>query len=61
MNIADFDFDRCRRPEKEVCEGLCLSFDLMRGLCMETAEVCDALLPCGGSASQGGPAITDDP
>jgi len=61
VNIADFDLDRCRRPEKEVCEGLCLSFDLMRGLCMETAEVCEALLPCRGTTAQGGSENTEDP
>ncbi len=43
MKIADFDFSRCHRPEKDVCAGLCLSFDLMRGLCMETADLCVAL------------------
>ncbi|WP_187426693.1 hypothetical protein [Geothermobacter ehrlichii] len=43
MDIAAFDISRCRRPEKKECEGLCLSYDMLRGLCMETSGPCEAL------------------
>lgn len=43
VDIAAFDISRCRRPEKKECEGLCLSYDMLRGLCMETAGPCEAL------------------
>lgn len=42
MNLRGIDVSRCRRPEKVECEGLCLSFDLLRGLCLETMEPCVA-------------------
>lgn len=44
MNANSLDVDRCNRPEKEVCEGLCLSYDLLSGLCTDSGSPCDALL-----------------
>ena len=44
MNLQSIDASRCRRPEKEVSEGLCLSCDLVRGLCLESMTPCVALL-----------------
>ncbi len=34
------DFSSCEMNEKEVVEGLCLSFDLLRRICMETGTPC---------------------
>lgn len=42
MTQEAIDFSRCQMEEKEVVEGLCLSYDLMRGLCMETRRACAA-------------------
>lgn len=43
MNLKSIDVSKCKREEKEVIEGLCLSYDLMRGICLETMKECDAL------------------
>lgn len=42
MNLRGIDVSRCNRPEKVEIEGFCLSFDLMRGLCLETMGPCVA-------------------
>ena len=42
MNLKSIDVSKCDREEKEVVEGLCLSYDLMRGICLETMKECDA-------------------
>ena len=44
MNLQSIDVSRCQRPEKEVNEGLCLSYDLVKGLCLETLTPCVALI-----------------
>jgi hypothetical protein len=44
MNLQSIDVRRCQRPEKEVSEGLCLSYDLVKGLCLETLAPCVALV-----------------
>lgn len=44
MIVKSGGFDLCQRPEKKVVEGLCLSYDLLRGLCMETEEPCIILV-----------------
>ena len=44
------DFNRCQMNEKEVIEGLCLSFDLLRGLCMETGALCEAQQETNGKS-----------
>ena len=47
MNLNGIDVSRCQRPEKQVNEGLCLSYDLIRGVCLETLAPCVALLEPG--------------
>lgn len=42
MHNKTIDESRCDRTEKEVIEGLCLSYDLVKGLCLETMEPCVA-------------------
>jgi len=44
MDVNGFDYDRCILEEKQVVEGLCISYDLLRGLCLETQEVCQAMV-----------------
>ena len=43
MNTKTIDESRCDRAEKEVIEGLCLSYDLVKGVCLETMEPCVAI------------------
>lgn len=43
MNLQCIDVSKCQRPQKKVSEGLCLSYDLLRGLCLETMEPCVAM------------------
>ena len=43
MNINTIDESKCDRIEKEVIEGLCLSYDLVKGVCLETKEPCVAM------------------
>lgn len=43
MNLLNIDTTQCDRKEKEVVEGVCLSLDMMKGLCLETMEKCAAL------------------
>lgn len=43
MNLQSIDVSKCQRAEKEVCEGLCLSYDLLRCLCLETMGPCVAM------------------
>lgn len=42
MNLSKLDLSKCERAEKVVIEGLCLSYDMMRDLCLETMEKCKA-------------------
>lgn len=44
MDLQGFDASKCQHPQKELCEGLCLSYDLLRGLCLETMTLCPALV-----------------
>jgi len=41
MNLTSIDVSKCTREEKEVIEGFCLSYDLVRGLCLETLQACE--------------------
>lgn len=41
MDEKGSGFDGCQRQEKEVISGLCLSFDMLKGICMETHLPCD--------------------
>ena len=42
MYNKTIDESRCDLAEKEIVEGLCLSYDLVRGVCLETMEPCVA-------------------
>ena len=42
MNLRNIDTSKCERAEKEVIEGLCLSFDMVKGICLETMRECEA-------------------
>lgn len=44
MNLINIDTSKCQREEKEVIEGICLSYDMVKGVCLETMEKCDAML-----------------
>jgi len=43
MNLGNIDVNRCKRADKEVVEGICLSFDMVKELCLETMERCIAV------------------
>jgi hypothetical protein len=43
MNLSKIDVSKCDRAEKEVIEGLCLSYDMIKGVCLETMEECAAM------------------
>ncbi len=43
MNLVDIDVSKCDRAEKEVIEGLCLSYDMIKGICLETMQECVAM------------------
>lgn len=43
MDLQNLDVSKCQHPRKHVNEGLCLSYDLLRGLCLETMQPCSAL------------------
>lgn len=53
MNLQCIDVSKCQRTEKVVSEGLCLSYDLLSGVCLETMSRCVALTDETGSAEQG--------
>ncbi len=42
MNLRNVDTSKCERAEKEVIEGICLSYDMVKGLCLETMQECGA-------------------
>jgi hypothetical protein len=44
MILMNFDVSRCDRADKEVIEGVCLSFDMVREICLETMERCVAII-----------------
>jgi hypothetical protein len=43
MNLSIIDVSKCDRDEKEVIEGLCLSYDTVKRICLETMEECVAM------------------
>ena len=43
MNLSNNDTSKCERAEKEVIEGICLSYDMLKGICLETMQQCDAI------------------
>jgi hypothetical protein len=44
MNLTAIDENKCDRSEKEIVEGFCLSYDMLKGVCLETMEACVANL-----------------
>jgi hypothetical protein len=42
MSVVNIDTSKCNRNDKEVIEGICLSYDMVKGLCLETMEECIA-------------------
>lgn len=42
MNLTNIDTTTCDRVEKEVIEGICLSYDMVKGICLETMQECEA-------------------
>ena len=42
MDLVNIDPSKCNRDDKEVIEGICLSYDMVRGICLETMEECIA-------------------
>jgi hypothetical protein len=42
VNVDEFKFDQCEMPGKQLVEGFCLSYDLLRGCCLETQGACHA-------------------
>lgn len=40
MDLRLIAVDQCRLPQKKVIEGLCLSYDMLRELCLETMGPC---------------------
>lgn len=42
MNLWNIDVSQCERDDKEVIEGICLSYDMIKGICLETMEACVA-------------------
>ena len=42
MNLRSIDVSKCTRDDKEVIEGLCLSYDMVKGVCLETMTDCVA-------------------
>ncbi|MDH3545347.1 MAG: hypothetical protein OEM65_09500 [Desulfuromonadales bacterium] len=43
MKLISIDTSKCEREEKEVVEGFCLSYDMIKGVCLETMEACEAM------------------
>jgi hypothetical protein len=43
MNLVNIDTSKCDRDDKEVIEGICLSYDMVKGICLETMEECVAV------------------
>ena len=43
MKLVSFDTSKCEREEKEVVEGFCLSYDMIKGVCLETMEAREAM------------------
>jgi len=41
MEETSSGFESCNRQEKEIVAGLCLSFDMLKGICMETSLPCE--------------------
>lgn len=44
MNPDTNEKSSCEHVEKQVVEGLCLSYDLVKGVCLETMEPCAEMM-----------------
>jgi hypothetical protein len=53
MELQGIDISKCSHPRRKINEGLCLSYDLLRGLCLETMEPCVALAGTSEPEGQG--------
>lgn len=42
MNMGEMVFERCQLEQKKVIEGFCLSYDMIRGVCLENMKPCVA-------------------
>lgn len=42
MELWNIDTSKCDRDDKEVIEGICLSYDMVKGVCLETMKACVA-------------------
>jgi hypothetical protein len=42
MDLVNIDPSKCNRDDKEVIEGICISYDMVKGICLETMEECVA-------------------
>jgi hypothetical protein len=42
MKLVNIDTSKCERDDKRVVEGICLNWDMVKGLCMETMQKCVA-------------------
>jgi hypothetical protein len=43
MKLVNIDTSKCDRDDKEVIEGICISYDMVKGICLETMEECVAV------------------
>ena len=41
--LQNIDESKCERAEKEIIEGICLSYDMLKGICLETMKACEAM------------------
>ena len=42
MKLVNIDISKCDRTDKQVIEGICLNWDMVKGLCLETGRECVA-------------------
>jgi hypothetical protein len=42
VKLVNIDTSKCQRDDKRVVEGICLNWDMVKGLCMETMQKCVA-------------------
>ncbi len=43
MELKMIDEDKCSLAGRNIVEGLCLSYDVIRDLCLETMQSCPAI------------------
>ena len=42
MKLVNIDISKCDRTDKQVIEGICLNWDMVKGICLETGKECIA-------------------